>query len=265
MINLATILHLIRPLFVFDVETTGGNPDTDRIIQIGITRHHPDRAPVSWGTLINPKVPIPPEITEKHHITDAMVEKAPTFKHYAYKMFQQFQNCDYAGYNILFDLRTMRAEFQRLEYKWDWSKTDSRAVCSLRIYQIKHPRDLQAAYKEFVDPAGFEGAHDAKTDVRATEEVLAGQLNRYPDIPRTVPELADYCFPKASDWVDAAGKFIWRHREAHFGFGKYHGLSLRSIVQTDKEYLEWILKKDFHEETKTIVRRALDGQYPTHQ
>lgn len=262
MINLATLLDLKRSLIVFDLETTGGNPDVDRIIQIGITKHAPGKATWSAGTLVHPGVPIPPEITEKHHITDEMVKHAQPFKHHAYKLLQLFQNCDYAGYNVLFDLRTIRAEFNRLEYKWDWTKTDSRVICSLRIYQIKFPRDLQAAYREFVDPKGFEGAHDATRDTKATEEVLAGQLKRFPDLPRTVPELSDYCFPKASDWVDQAGKLVWRHREVCIGFGKHQGISLKAMVASNIGYLKWMLDKDFHDDTKEIIRRAIEGSYP---
>lgn len=266
MINLATILQLTRPLTVFDLETTGGNPDTDRIWQISITRHRPKKDPKRWTRFVNPQMPIPPELIEKMKIHPEKLEKiaqAYPFSYYGPELAKDVMvDTDYAGHNILFDLRVIRREFQRLEIDWDWTKTDARTVCTLRIYQILFPRDLQAAYKEFVDPKGFEGAHDAGVDVRSTEEVLKGQLTRYPEIPRTIPELADYCFPKDVMWVDREGKFVWRHNEACIGFGKYAGTTLKSMVKKDAQYLDWMLKKDFPEDTKELIRKALKGEFP---
>lgn len=265
MINLATILQLKRPLTVFDLETTGGNPDLDRIWQISITQHFPLREPARRTHFVNPQIPIPPELIERMEIHPGTLEKvsaAPPFSFYGSTIATLMTDTDYAGHNILFDLRVIRAEFRRLNIEWDWTRTDSKTVCTLRIYQILFPRDLQAAYREFVNPAGFTGAHDAGVDVQSTEEVLNGQLMKYPEIPRTVPELADYCFPKDPMWVDQQGKLTWRHGEATIGFGKYQGYTLKELVKRDQKYLKWMLDTDFPRDTKEIVQRALEGEFP---
>lgn len=265
-INLASTLHLVRPLTVFDLETTGGSTETDRIWQISITKHYPKKQPVRWRSFINPGIPISPELINRLKVTPEVLDKvakAPPFERYGKELATTvLTKTDYAGHNILFDLKVARAEFRRLKINWDWEKTDARVVCTLRIYQILFPRDLQAAYREFVNPAGFEGAHDADIDVRSTEEVLNGQLLKYPAIPRTVPELSDYCYPKDQDWIDRSGKFVWRHNEAHVGFGKYSGTSLQDMVKRYKGYLEWMLEKDFPDDCKAIIQDALEGKFP---
>ena len=259
MINLATVLRLTRPLTELDLETTGKNPDEDRIVQINITRHYPDQDPVSWTSYINPRRPMPPETTARNHITDEMLADAPPFARYAEGLAAKLADTDYAGYNVAFDLRVLRAEFRRRLIDWDWTKTDACLICSMRLYHLKHPRDLTAAYKEYVDPAGFEDAHDAERDVRATEAVLAGQLARHPDLPRTVAELSDACYPQEPEWVDRSGRIMWRYREAAIGFGKHMNTPLRTM---NKDYLKWMLRSDFAADTKAIVQAALEGRFP---
>lgn len=267
MINLGSILQLTRPLTVFDLETTGNNPDIDRIWQMSITQHYATREPIRWTSYIRPGIPIPPELIERMKIhVDVLtaIEHAPPFSHYASDLVKKvFHDTDYAGHNILFDLRVVRAELNRLKIDWDWTRTDANVICTLRIYQTKNPRDLQAAYKEYVDPTGFEGAHDAGNDVAATEEVLVGQLTRHPEIPRTIPELAKFCFPKDPDWICQTNHLVWRHGEATIGFGKHNGTTLREMVERRRDYLEnFILANNFPADVQEVVRRAIAGEFP---
>lgn len=256
--NLATIIKLERPLACCDVESTGVSTENDRIIQIAITIHYPDKDPIPWTHLVNPGMPIPPEAMAIHHITDAMVKDAPTFRTMAPKLAKVLQNIDYVGYNVLFDLKIIHAEMQRASTPWDYE--GAAIVDAHRIYQILEPRDLTSAYKRYVGKER-QDAHDAGVDVRDTEDVLAGQLTLFSHLPRSVAELAALCWPRPADAVDGTGKIVWRAGVACIGFGKkYNGIPLKSV---DKGYLKWMLAGDFPADTKRICEEALSGVYPT--
>ena len=256
------ILALERPLVVLDLEATGSNPMTDRIVQIAITMYRPDKDPIEWVQVINPLVPIPVESARVHKITDEIAAKEKPLRDIAAELARKaLTNVDFCGHNVMFDLRLLRAEMQRCSVPWDWEKNGSKVIDTLRIYQIVDPRTLGAAYERFCKKT-LEGAHDAGVDVRATVEVLAAQLTEYPNIPRTVPELAAHCFPQRKDAVDRGGKIVWRNGVACIGFGKYGGQSLEVLSRTNKGYLQWILKGDFAPDVKKIVTDALAGIYP---
>ena len=72
-------LHLKRPLAIIDLETTGVNISSDRIVEIAIVKIMPDGSRQVKRKLINPEMPIPPGSTEVHGISNEMVKDAPTF------------------------------------------------------------------------------------------------------------------------------------------------------------------------------------------
>lgn len=254
--NLATLLTLTRPLAVLDLETTGTNTEQDRIVQIAITIHYPAKDPVPWKVLVNPGVPIPAEATAVHHITDAMVKDAHTMKTMAPKLAKALSGLDFCGYNVTFDLRMLKAEMVRAGESWSYESAG--IIDAYRIEQLLFPRSLSSMYEKYVGKK-LSDAHDASVDVEATEEVLAGQLRAYDQLPRTVAELNTYCWPKAADAVDAQRKFMWRGGEACIAFGKHTGTPLR---QMDKGYLQWMLNNEFPADTKRIIEDALSGAYP---
>lgn len=261
MINLATVLTLDRPLGVLDLETTGLDPATARIWQIAITKHYPDKDPIRWSSLVDPGIEVPPEASERHAEINERIglERPHRFEAMAPVLVKTLVNLDWAGFNVLYDLRVLRAEMKRAKVEWDWEKNESKVVDSLRIFQILDPRDLSAAYKRFVSSAGFEDAHDAGADVAATEQVLAAQLELHPEIPRTVEALANFCFPQAKGGVDRGGKLRWVNGEAVLNFGKHNGKPLRLV---DTGYLNWVIAGDFPLDFKTICQDALRGVYP---
>ena len=104
-------LKLTRPLAVFDLETTGTDPATDRIVEISIIKIQPDGTSETKTRRLNPTIPIPGDATKIHHITDANVADAPTFKQVAKGINDYLAGCDLCGYNLVrFDLRLLRAE-----------------------------------------------------------------------------------------------------------------------------------------------------------
>jgi len=257
------ILNLERPLAVLDLETTGLNPDIDRIVQIAITIHYPKKDPIAWSSLINPEIPI--MNTGNHNITDAHVAEAPLFKIVAPALAPRMTDIDIAGYNVTFDINFLKAEMRRAGVTWGWN---GHVIDALQIYRIKRGHTLSNAYIEFggedgspLPPGSTFDAHDAGNDVVATEIVLRGQLLRFSNLPRTVKELADFCFPHPINSVDATGKFVWVGEDIGFNFGKWRGKLLKDPQV--RGYLHWIANVgDFSEEVKEIAQDALDGVFP---
>jgi DNA polymerase-3 subunit epsilon len=111
----------------------------------------------------------------------------------------------------------------------------------------------------------LEGAHGAEADTLASLEVFAGQLERYEDLPIEVQALDDVTQSQHDSYVDRERRFMWRDGEPAFNFGKLRGKSLRSAAAdpTERPYLRWILQGTFEEDTKTLVREALEGKIRT--
>lgn len=116
-------LNLSRPVAIIDLETTGVNLATDRIVEIAIIKVHPDGTRVVKRKLINPEMPIPPMVSDIHGITDEMVKDAPVFKTVANEFKQFILNCDLAGYNSnRFDWPLLMEEFIRAGISFDLAK-----------------------------------------------------------------------------------------------------------------------------------------------
>lgn len=254
-------LHLDRPLAVFDIEATGVNPRTDRIVELCIIRLHPDGTRDTKTLRINPEMPIPPEVSLIHGITDADVADCPTFETLAKDIEAHLEGCDLAGYNLLrYDIPMLEEEFMRSKIRFDTS--ERRVIDAQRIFHRREPRDLTAALNYY---CGVEhtGAHGAEADVDATIKVIEGQLAMYEDLPHDTASLSDYCNPKDPDWADATGRLKWVGDEVVINFGKKKGTALRALAQNETSYLKWILRSDFPRDTQDIVTQAMDGQFPS--
>lgn len=244
-------LNLQRPLTFFDLETTGTSVVHDRIVQLSILRVDPDGAQKTLTKLVHPGIPIPPEASAIHGIKDEDVAGKPRFSECAEEVYSWLHDCDLAGYNVLgFDLPLLIEEFKRCHVAFPPAET--RIVDVMRIYFKKEPRTLKDAYLFYCDK-DLEHAHDAEADVRATEEVLKGQLLKYPDIGITVEELHDYSRP--TGMVDYAGKLkLNEEGEVVYNFGKKNK---GKRVLADIDYARWMLEGDFPEDTKDWIRRIL--------
>ncbi|MDR7554473.1 MAG: YbaK/EbsC family protein [Armatimonadota bacterium] len=256
-------LHLQRPLVFIDLETTGISPTADRIVEIAMIKVHPDGRRETYLRRVNPGVPIPPESTRFHGITDADVAGAPSFAEIAAEVLAFIGDGDLAGFNIQrFDLPLLRRELSAAGCRLDM---DGRAVVDAQIiYHRRVPRDLAAAYQYYCGK-DLTQAHSAGADIAACVEVLDAQLAAYPDLPRTPHELDAYFTPRDPTWIDPEGRFVWQDDEAVVNFGPegIRGRPLREVARRDPGFLQWILRKDFHPEVKLIVQDALAGRFPT--
>lgn len=254
-------LHLERPLVVFDLEATGLNKRTDRVVAIALVRYEPGGSPEQIHYLINPGIPIPEEATAIHGITDEDVRDAPTFTEMAEILERHFAGADLAGYNILgYDIQMLTEEFARANRPF--SIEGRRVLDAQRIFFRNEPRDLTAALR-FYCGESHEDSHDALGDVLATIRVLGGQFEKYPALPDAMDALNEYCDPRDPSWADRHGRLKWSKGEIVFNFGKFQGQSLRAAVADDPNFIHWLLRSDFPDDTKQIVRDAVNGTYPT--
>ena len=140
------MLQLTKPLAFIDLETTGVNLATDRIIEIAIVKVLPDGKRSVKRKLINPQMPISKQSSDLHGITNEMVKDAPTFKEVAHELKQMLDGCDIAGYNSnRFDIPMLVEEFLRAEVDFDMK--GRRLVDVQNIFHRMEQRTLSAAYK----------------------------------------------------------------------------------------------------------------------
>ena len=245
-------LQLRRPIVFFDLETTGLNLLTDRIVEISVLKLMPNGETVRRTRRVNPEMPIPAESTAVHHITDADVADAPTFKQIAKNVAAFFTGCDIAGFNSSrFDIPMLDQELQRADVDFDFSRP--RFIDVQTIFHKREPRNLVAAYR-FYCGKDLEAAHSADADTQATYEVLLAQLERYDDLPGEVDKLAEYARQNRN--VDFAGRLILDDQDRPvINFGKYKGRLATEVLSRDPAYYDWIMKGDFMKNTKDAFTR----------
>lgn len=243
-------LNLKNPIVFFDLETTGTNIVSDRIVEIAYHKVSPNGKEETKSMRINPGMSIPPGATAVHHITDADVADCPTFKEVAREIVKDIEGCDLAGYNSnRFDIPLLAEELLRAEVDVDLSKR--KFVDVQVIFHKMEARTLAAALKFYCDK-DLTDAHEAQADTLATYEVLKAQLDRYPDLQNDIEFLSK--FTTQNNNVDFSGKFIYNDKgEEIFNFGKYKGQKVEDVLKTDTGYYGWMLNGDFSLHTKKVL------------
>ena len=252
-------LQLTRPLAFLDLETTGVSTQSDRIVEIAVLKYLPRGTVRSFEYRVNPEIPIPPDATAVHGITDADVALAPTFAQIADRLLTFLDDCDLSGFNLRrYDLPLLKQELARCGRSL--SMEDRHVVDVQTIFHMKEPRDLSAALR-FYCQREHDGAHGAMADVRATADILTAQLQHYSDLPRDIATLEAHVHPKNPAWLDDEGKLVWDGNNVIITFGKYRGTALLKVIERDRDYVQWILDGGFDESTKTVIRHVLDGTF----
>jgi DNA polymerase-3 subunit epsilon len=246
-------LNLKNPLVFFDLETTGTNINSDRIVEICYLKVYPNGNEESKTMRINPEMHIPEASSAIHGIYDADVADCPTFKDVAKKIASDIEGCDLAGFNSnRFDIPVLAEEFLRAGVDIDLMK--HKFVDVQVIYHKLEQRTLSAAYKFYCDK-NLEDAHTAEADTRATYEVLKAQLDRYSDVlENDITFLSNYsCHTKN---VDFAGRIVYNDQGVEvFNFGKYKGMSVAEVLRKDLGYYGWIMQGDFTLNTKNVLTK----------
>lgn len=239
-------LLLNRPVAFIDLETTGINITTDKIIEIAIVKVFPDGTTQSKRRLINPEMPIPAEATAIHGITDEMVKDAPVFKQVANEIKQFLNNCDLGGYNSnRFDIPMLAEEFLRAGMELDM---ENRKLLDVqKIFHLMEQRTLSAAYKFYCNKI-LEDAHSAESDAAATWEILQAQIERYTHLGNTIEDILKIIGEE--EWIDFSRRFIKLNGIEVFNFGKHKGKPVAEVLKTEPQYYDWMMKGDFSLHTK---------------
>lgn len=240
------MLQLTKPLAILDIEATGMNLGTDRIVEIAIVRISTDGVKVVKRKLLNPEMPIHITSSEVHGITNEMVKDAPTFRQVANEIKQFLENCDLAGYNSnRFDIPMLAEEFLRtgLEFEFRGRKL----LDVQKIFHLMEQRTLGAAYKFYCNQV-LEDAHSAAIDANATWEVLQAQVNRYPQLGTTIESIFK-CIGE-DNFVDFARRMVIENGIEVFNFGKHKGRPVAEVLKAEPQYYDWMMKGDFALHTK---------------
>jgi len=247
-------LELVRPIAFIDLETTGINIGTDKILEIAIVKILPDGTRLVKRKLINPQMPVPKASSDIHGITDEMVKDAPTFKQVANEIKQFIDNCDLGGYNSnRFDIPMLIEEFFRAGM--EFSIQGRKMVDVQKVFHQMEQRTLSAAYKFYCNKV-LEGAHSAEADAQATWEILVAQVERYPNLGTTVDSIVK--FTGEDDIVDFARRFIKVNGVETFNFGKHKGKAVTEVLRIEPQYYDWMMKGDFAMDTKQKFTEILN-------
>jgi DNA polymerase-3 subunit epsilon len=243
-------LNLKRPIAFIDLETTGINVSTDRIVELSVLKISPNGKEEWMTTRVNPEMAIPPKSTAIHGIKDEDISKSPTFKEVARNLSAFLEGCDLAGYNaIKFDIPVLAEEFLRVNI--DFSFIKRRYVDVQVIFHKKEQRTLSAAY-QFYCKKDLEDAHSSKADTAATFEILKSQLDRYKDLENDVEKLAD--FSSFNSNVDFAGRIILDENGVEiFNFGKHKGKPVEVVFNEEPAYYSWMMNGEFPLYTKKVL------------
>lgn len=260
--------NLEKDLCFLDIESTGLHVIHDRIIQLALIKYPKNGGePQEFTILVNPGRTISEEAMSIHGITPEMVADKPLFKEVARDVFDFIGDADLVGYNSnRFDIPMLMEELDRAGLPLDMN--DRKTIDVMRIFTKMEPRNLGAALKFYRNEELLD-AHDALEDVRATVKVLQGQLAKYQDAPYDDGE-GNISKPVQND-MQALHDFTTDLRYADvtqklkydlegrivFNFGKYNGEPVGKHLYKDRQYLGWMLSKDFSYQVKDIIQKEV--------
>lgn len=263
-------LNLRNPLAFFDIEATGLDIISDRIVEIAIVKVMPNAPRQILHKKINPERSIPKEASLIHGIYDEDIKDAPTFRQVAKEISNFIKGCDLAGYNLMkFDIPILAESF--LRENMDFCIDNKYIVDVQKIFHTMEKRTLSAAYK-FYCGKDLENAHTALADTEATIDVLCSQVDKYLNhdivsmsgkkvgqVKNDIDSLASFT---EKNVVDYAGKFVFdSNKDPIFNFGKYKGKKVSEVLLSDPRYYDWMMDGHFTMDTKKKLTRIKLGEF----
>ena len=252
-------LKLSKPLAFFDLETTGLNIASDRIVEISIVKIMPNGDKEIKTKLLNPTIPISKESVAIHGIKDEDVKDKATFKEVANELDEFIKDCDLAGYNSnRFDIPLLAEEFLRVGI--DFNVSDRKLVDVQNIFHKMEQRTLVAAYKFYCNK-DLTDAHSAEADTTATWEILEAQIEKYADLKNDTEFLSE--FSQMNKNVDLLGRFIFNDKNIEvFNFGKHKGKAVTEVLEKEPGYYSWMMNGDFPLYTKKVLKAIKEKMKP---
>jgi DNA polymerase-3 subunit epsilon len=243
-------LNLNKPICFFDLETTGINITSDRIVEISVLKVFPNGKEERKTWRVNPEMPIPKEASDIHGILDEDVADKPTFKALAKEVHNMIKDSDLGGFNSnRFDIPLLAEEMLRADVDFDMK--NRQAIDVQTIFHKMEQRTLSAAYKFYCDK-NLDDAHSAEADTNATYEVLKAQIEKYDELENNTKFLAE--FSSRKKFADFAGFIAYnKNGEECFSFGKHKGKLVTEILEKEPGYFGWLLNADFPLYTKKVL------------
>ncbi|MNK35476.1 DNA polymerase III PolC-type [compost metagenome] len=242
---------------MLDLETTGLDVAKDRIIEIALIKIAPNGEQSEYSRRINPTIPITKESAEITGITDELVANEPTFDQLADEIAAFIGDADLGGYNSnKFDIPVLAEEFLRINHSF---KINERKFVDVQnIFHKMEQRTLAAAY-QFYCKESMENAHNALYDTQVTLNVFKAQLERYPDLAKSIPELADFSRQGNQEWHDFAGRLAkTKDGQVTYNFGKHRGKTVEEVATSEPGYFGWMMDADFPLYTKQLLREEME-------
>jgi len=256
-------LILRNPIIFLDLETTGINVASDRIVELAFLKIHPDGKEDEKLLRINPEIPIPENASRIHGIYDDDVKDCPTFREVAKTLAHFLEGCDLGGFNSnRFDIPLLAEEFLRAGVDIDLKRR--KFIDVQAIFHKMEKRTLGAAYKLYCNK-NLEDAHSAMVDTKATYEVFKAQLDCYKESEfednlgrKSIPIVND--MDKLSEFssydrnVDFMGRIVYDENGIEiFNFGKNKGMAVEKVLKEQPGYYGWIMNGDFPLYTKKVL------------
>lgn len=199
------------PLAVIDVETTGLDDQTDRIIEIAIIRFEHGEVVDSYGQLIDPGCEVPEEVTEITGISEEDLKGKPTFADVAQDIWERLQGVGVVAYNLSFDKGFVAAELERVGLSWpEDAPTMDPLIFARQFFKSNSRKNLGAIADELGIP--LEEAHRATHDATVAGHILYAFEDRLP------PRLEDMTVLQAQ-WEAEQAREMARWRGGGFSLG----------------------------------------------
>ena len=153
-------MHFEKIVFI-DLETTGANPVSDRITEIGLVEVDAQGQASSWSSLVNPQVSIPSFIQGLTGINNAMVQHAPLFKELAPALFARLQGALFIAHNARFDYGFLRNAFQEAGLS-----LRAEVLCTVKLSRKLFPLESKHNLDALISRHGLQpgGRHRALAD-----------------------------------------------------------------------------------------------------
>lgn len=256
-------IKLNKPLIFLDIEATGLNVSSDRIVEISLLKLKTDYSTEIKNARVNPGIPIPIKVSKIHGIYDADVKELPLFKDVAGELLRFIGNADLAGYNSnKFDIPILAEEFLRADF--DFDLTQRKLVDVQNIFHFMEPRNLSAAYRFYCQKPLVQ-AHSAEADSLATFEIFKAQLQKY-EFTEMEDEHGNLYKPVVNDIsklselsqknknADLAGRIVYNEDGVEvFSFGKHKDKSVAEVFKKEPSYYSWMMNGDFPLYTKKVI------------
>ncbi len=218
-----------------DCETTGLEPEKDRIIEVAVAVFTYDKILESYETLIDPEVSIPQESIAIHHITDEMVQGKPKIQEVLPTIFSMIGKHVLIGHGIPFDIAFLVNHAKR--YNIPCSLQNHPFLDTLRLARLygESPVNSLEKLRQHFNIAA-EGAHRAMNDVQVNIAVFKYLTQEYKTTQQLFERLKKPILLKAMP------------------LGKHKG---RPFSEIPHEYLQWAANKDFDQDLLFSIRSEL--------